>query len=193
VRPYAPRVFILYGIAAGLVAGFLTGGRIDRLADVRFRLWPLAIAALAVQVALFSPLADPLPVLAGRVLYVASTAAVALVLVANARLPGVAIVLAGAALNLAAIVANGGAMPASPAALASLGFGIGGNTNSVIVDRPALGPLTDVFALPAWLPFANVFSVGDVLIGLGVAIAIAVAMRRRPAPSRGGGVDAGAG
>ena len=34
-----------------------------------------------------------------------------------------------------------------------------------------------MFALPAWLPFANVFSVGDVLIGIGVAATIALAMR----------------
>ena len=42
---------------------------------------------------------------------------------------------------------------------------------------PALRPLTDIFALPTWIPFANVFSVGDVLIGVGVAIVIAVGMR----------------
>ena len=34
---------------------------------------------------------------------------------------------------------------------------------------PRLAPLTDIFAMPRWLPFANVFSVGDVLIGVGVA------------------------
>ena len=61
-----------------------------------------------------------------------------------------------------------------------------GYTNS---DRrrstPALLPLTDLFALPAWLPFANVFSVGDVLIGVGVAATIALAMRvRRPGRRR---------
>ena len=36
-------------------------------------------------------------------------------------------------------------------------------------------------ALPSWLPFANVFSVGDVLIGIGVAVTIALAMRADPA------------
>jgi hypothetical protein len=41
-----------------------------------------------------------------------------------------------------------------------------------------LAPLTDIFALPPLLPFANVFSIGDVLISLGVAIAIAAGMRR---------------
>jgi len=38
--------------------------------------------------------------------------------------------------------------------------------------------LTDIFALPRWMPLANIFSIGDVLIGIGVAIAIAAAMRR---------------
>ena len=38
--------------------------------------------------------------------------------------------------------------------------------------------LTDVFAVPAWVPFANVFSVGDVLIAVGIAWAIAATMRR---------------
>jgi hypothetical protein len=41
-----------------------------------------------------------------------------------------------------------------------------------------LEPLTDVFALPAWLPFANVFSAGDVLIAVGVVIVIVGGMRR---------------
>ena len=69
-------------------------------------------------------------------------------------------------------------MPADPAALASVGDRAAGQTNSVVVADPALRPLTDIFALPAWLPFANVFSVGDVLIGIGVAATIALAMRR---------------
>jgi hypothetical protein len=68
-------------------------------------------------------------------------------------------------------------MPANPTALATLGMGIGPRTNSVVVARPSLEPLTDLFATPSWLPAANVFSVGDVLIGLGIAVAIASAMR----------------
>jgi multisubunit Na+/H+ antiporter MnhE subunit len=46
------------------------------------------------------------------------------------------------------------------------------------VADPLLWPLTDIFALPAWLPFANVYSVGDVLIGAGVVTVIVGAMRR---------------
>ncbi len=109
----------------------------------------------------------------------ASSAAILLVVVANVRVPGVAVIGAGLACNLVAIVANGGAMPASASALASLGWTeASGYSNSVVVADPALAPLTDIFALPAWLPFANVFSVGDVLIAVGVAATIALAMRR---------------
>ena len=41
-----------------------------------------------------------------------------------------------------------------------------------------LAPLTDIFAIPAGLPFANVFSIGDVLIAVGVVLTIAIGMRR---------------
>jgi hypothetical protein len=171
-------VFILYAIPVGLVAGWLLGGRLDGLAAVRFRLAPLAILALVVQLVLFSPLADGLGADVGRAIYVASTALVLLVVIANLRLTGVPLVVLGAACNLAAILANGGSMPASPDALAAIGAAIGPHTASAIVPDPALEPLTDVFATPAWLPLANVFSVGDVLIGVGIAVAIAAAMRR---------------
>jgi hypothetical protein len=116
---------------------------------------------------------------AGAVAYVASSAAVLVVVLRNIRLTGLPIVAIGATSNLAAIVANGGWMPASPDALARLGVAIGsGYTNSRELAAPALAPLTDVFALPAWLPFANVFSIGDVLIGAGVAVALVAGMRR---------------
>jgi hypothetical protein len=98
----------------------------------------------------------------------------------NLAIPGVAVIAVGAGCNLLAIVANGGWMPADPNALASVGGLPAGPSNSIVITNPALQPLTDLFALPAWLPFANVFSVGDVVIGIGVAVTIAAAMRRRP-------------
>jgi Family of unknown function (DUF5317) len=173
-------MLILYGIPLGVVLGYAFGGRLDRLADVPFRLAPLALIVLVIQLALFSPLSDGLPEAVARWTYVVSTALVLAVVLANIRLTGVPLIALGAALNLAAIVLNGGAMPASPAALAAVGLGTGGNTNSVVLERPALEPLTDVFATPAGIPLANVFSVGDVLILVGLAVAIAAAMRRTP-------------
>ena len=96
----------------------------------------------------------------------------------------------GAASNLLAIVANGGIMPASPEAVSALEpVGGEGFSNSVVVADPVLRPLTDIFALPPWLPFANVFSIGDVLIGVGIAVVIALAMRRDARPRRAAGDD----
>ena len=175
-------MFILYAVVAGLLAGLLLGGRLESIGETRFRWGWLALVALAIQVVLFSPLAGDGLGEVGRWIYVGSTALVVVVVLANIRLAGLPIVLAGALSNLAAIIANGGSMPASPTALAAVGHTIdGGATNSTLVTHPALEPLTDVFALPSWLPMANIFSVGDALIGVGVAVAIAAAMRRKPA------------
>lgn len=173
-------MFILYAIPIGIVAGYLLGGRLDRLGDLRFRWAGLAVGGLVVQVVLFSPLLAPTVGDLGPAVYVASTAAVFVAVLRNWRIPGLAIVALGAASNLVAIAANGGVMPASPEAVASLGTEAGaGFSNSVVMTDPALRPLTDIFALPTWLPAANVFSVGDVLIGVGVAVAIALGMRGR--------------
>jgi hypothetical protein len=54
-----------------------------------------------------------------------------------------------------------------------------GYSNSAPLDVVAFGPLTDVFTMPTWVPMSNVFSVGDILIGIGVAIAVAAAMHGR--------------
>jgi len=173
-------MFILYAIVAGLAVGFLLRGRLDGLAATHFRLGWLAVVALAVQLLLFSPLAADRLGDAARWIYVASTGLVVIVVLANLHLSGLPIVLVGALSNLLAIVANGGSMPASPAALAATGQTIGdGPTNSVVIARPALEPLTDIYAMPAWLPLANIFSVGDVVIAIGIAWAVAAAMRRR--------------
>ena len=117
-------MFILYGLVAGLVVGLLAGGRIERLADLRIRWAWLAIAGLAAQVVLFLPtVGDTLGVVAPLV-YAGSSAAILAVILANLRVPGLALVAAGAACNVAAILANGGYMPVSAEALASLGWEI---------------------------------------------------------------------
>lgn len=174
-------MFVLYAIPLGIVAGLLLGGRLDRLTELRLRWVPLILVGLLVQVAIFTDAGGRAAGDAGPALYVASTAVVLVAVLRNIGIPGVALIALGAGSNLAAIVANGGGMPADPAALASVGgLGLGsGYTNSIDVAAPALQPLTDVFALPSWLPLANVFSIGDVLIGTGIAATIALAMRVR--------------
>jgi hypothetical protein len=105
-------------------------------------------------------------------------------------IPGLLLVAGGAAANLAAIVANGGWMPATPSALAALNRAIGpGYSNSRELAAPVLAPLTDTMAMPAWLPLANVFSIGDVLIGFGICIAIVAAMRLNASPTPSAGAE----
>jgi Family of unknown function (DUF5317) len=179
-------MFLLYAIVLGLALGLLLGGRLSGLASLDFRWAPLAIAGLAVQIVLFSgPISDRVGNL-GPVIYVASTLMVLVVVLRNIRIVGMPIVALGAASNLLAIIANGGYMPTSPGAAAAAGRAEATTySNSAIVDGAVLAPLTDIFALPTWMPFTNVFSIGDVLIGVGVVVAIVVAMRRG-APDRGG-------
>jgi uncharacterized protein DUF5317 len=172
-------VILAASVPIGLFVGALLGGRIDSLAGLRLR-WPwLAVAGLAVQAVLFTEAGARLAGPAGPTLYVASTALVLVAVLGNIRLTGMPIVALGSLSNLAAIVANGGSMPTTAAALAAAGLeGPGAHTNSAILESPALAPLTDVYAIPAGLPLANVFSVGDVLIALGVLVLVVAAMRR---------------
>ncbi|HEY8437365.1 MAG TPA: DUF5317 domain-containing protein [Candidatus Limnocylindrales bacterium] len=170
-------MFILYALVAGVLIGALGGGRLMRLADLRLHWAPLILGGFLVQVILFTDAVAARIGAAGPPLYVASTILVAVAVLRNVRVPGVPVIAVGAASNLAAILANGGYMPASPSALASLGKSAPViYSNSAVVPAPALEWLTDRFALPVWVPFANVFSVGDVLLGVGVAILIASAM-----------------
>jgi hypothetical protein len=164
-------------LVAGVIIGLARGGRLSRLAAVRLRLAPLILIGLLVQIALFStPLAEGVGD-AGPPLYVLSTALVCLALLANLHLPGLPLMAVGALANLAAIVANGGIMPTSPAAAGAAGLSYGeGFSNSRVIPDPALWPLTDLFAIPAGLPLANVFSLGDLLIGIGLVWAIGAAM-----------------
>ncbi|MEP6477579.1 MAG: DUF5317 family protein, partial [Actinomycetota bacterium] len=97
-------------------------------------------------------------------------------------LSGLWLVGVGAILNLLAIVANAGVMPATAGALATAGVPSGGGViaNSASVADPRLRFLGDVFAIPSSVPLANVFSVGDVLIALGVGWTIVRASRGAP-------------
>jgi Family of unknown function (DUF5317) len=83
------------------------------------------------------------------------------------RLPGMPLVLTGMVSNVAAILANGGHMPALPSALRAAGLHFGHSRNSALMLHANLSWLVDRWAAPAWIPWANVFSIGDVLIAAG--------------------------
>lgn len=175
-------MLLLYFLGLGLIVGRLAGGRLDGLETVRFRWWPLALGGLTFQVLLFGPLlgahvGDLIPAL-----YVVSTLVVLGALLLNVSQPGFRIITLGAVLNLLAIVANGGLMPSSPDARLALNGSLDTGhawTNSMLGDGGThFAFLGDIFVLPRPIPFANVFSIGDVLIGLGAMYFIVAAMRR---------------
>jgi hypothetical protein len=175
-------MFILYAVPIGLLLGMLLGGRPAGLATLRFRHGWIMLAGLVVQVVLFSPAVTAVIGDLGPPVYVMSTGAVIAAVLLNLRITGMAIVALGAISNLTAIVLNGGYMPADPGAMAALGkIEPTAYSNSAVLPDPVVKPLTDIFALPAWVPFANVFSIGDVLIAVGVVVVIVAAMRR-PVP-----------
>jgi Family of unknown function (DUF5317) len=175
-------MFTVYAVIGGILVGFMAGGRAGGLAELRIR-WPwLIVAGMVAQVVLFSgPVSERVGDW-GPPLYIASTLLVVVAVVRNLAIAGMPLVAAGAASNLLAVIANGGYMPASRVALETAGrLTPTAYSNSSAAENPVLPQLTDIFALPSWMPLANVFSVGDVLIGAGIGLVIVLAMRRHEA------------
>ncbi len=156
-------------LLVGLALAPVFGGRWSRLADLRLRLAGVFYAALALQLIAFPFSALPWRTSdrAGTVLWLCSYALFLVGAATNLRLPGVPLVGAGMLLNLSAIVANGGHMPALPGALRAAGLHFTQSRNSTSLASPNLAWLVDRWAAPSWVPWANVFSVGDILIAAG--------------------------
>ncbi len=147
----------------------LTGGKLGRLADVRLRLPALALVGLFGQVVIISVFPD-MPDWLATTVHFASYGLVLAFIWCNRRLPGLWLVALGGLSNLVVIAANGGVMPASEDALRTAGRSPTeeGFTNSEVLADPKLELLGDVIPMPSWMPLANVFSIGDVLIAIGI-------------------------
>ena len=165
--------------ALALVASVpLAGGRLGALAEIRVRaVWAVLLAA-AIQVAITQ--------MAGGshelhvVLHVLSYVLDGYFLFANRRLTGVPLVAVGAALNVLAIVTNGGVMPANPTALRISGIASRpGFDNSAVLAHPHLAFLGDVIPVPGPWPIGNVLSVGDLIIFVGALVVLHVACGSR--------------
>lgn len=150
----------------------LFGGRLRRLSTLRLRAPWLLWLALGTQLALIAFPGDETwwRVAANVATYPLGIGWVWM----NRHVPGLWIVAAGAACNLVPILANGGVMPASAHALEVAGISpdAGVYTNSTVLADPKLLFLGDVLAIPESWPFANVLSLGDLVIALGAAYTI---------------------
>lgn len=170
-------MFLLPSVAVGIVLALALGGRPSRVLDVRLRLTGTVVAALAVQVVLFSRLGDDVPEALRRPLHLATYGLLMLFAGANVRVAPLAPALLGLVLNTVAIAANGGVMPASPAAAEAGGIAIAPDAN-VGTGAERLRFLGDIFVLPDGLPFGNVFSIGDALLAAGmVSFIVLVSLR----------------
>lgn len=180
-------LLVFFGLFALLTVP-MAGGNLWRLADVRLRGQWLVGVALAAQVIFIAILPGRLEGIHAPVHVLTYGLAGAFVW-ANRAIPGIWLMGLGGAANFAAIAANGGVMPASSQALADAGLAADkGETfaNSAAVEGARLGPLGDVFAIPASWPLSNVFSIGDLVIGIGLLVSLHVLCRSRlvwPVPS----------
>jgi Family of unknown function (DUF5317) len=179
---------VLIGLAllVALVSVPLTGGSLARLAALRFAATPAIVAAIAIQVLVISVIPGGAPALHDA-LHLVSYGLAGWFVLANRRTRGVVLLALGGALNLLAIAANGGVMPASRAALHTAGLPLdtGAYANSAVRAHARLPWLGDVFATPSHLFFSNVFSVGDVVLALGAFVLLHNAARGQGADPSG--------
>jgi uncharacterized protein DUF5317 len=172
---------MILGLAVFLAVGLGTafGGRLSALADLRLRAAWLIVVAIGAQVVAFP--SGALPWHTGDTLatwlWVASYGLLVTATVANGQIPGMRFVAVGMGFNLAAILANRGHMPALPEAATRAGLASGIDNNSQTLADPHLALLVDRWAAPDWVPLANVFSIGDVLLFVGAFAVVLPAMK----------------
>jgi len=162
-----------------VVVALVRGGSLRNFATLRLR-WPaLAIAGFVLQLLIFTPFAEaPLVAWATVPLYLLSMAILTLWVALNWRIPGMVLIGAGLLMNFAAVAANDGKMPVSADALR-----VAGRYEEIIADNPTISKhivadddtvrlwvLTDIIGIPKQVPFAAVWSIGDVALNLGVAV-----------------------
>ncbi|CAA9461227.1 MAG: hypothetical protein AVDCRST_MAG38-76 [uncultured Solirubrobacteraceae bacterium] len=180
-------LLVFFGLFAVLTVP-MAGGNLWRLADVRLRGQWLVGVALAAQILFISILPGRLEGIHAPAHLLTYALAAGFVWL-NRAIPGVWLMGVGGAANFAAIAANGGVMPASTSALADAGLVLDKGeafANSAALEDARLPMLGDIFAIPASWPLSNVFSVGDLVIGVGLLASLHVLCRSKlvwPVPS----------
>jgi hypothetical protein len=173
-------MLVLYFVITGILLGYVTGGRLKHLVRRQFRFILLAVSAFLVQIVIFSDipflkLGDSTTTIIHLISYLCLLAFILL----NIKIPGIAFIGMGILSNALVIFLNGGYMPTysenlkntSVAAKAQALVQNGTVTNSKEITSTTILPwLGDIFYLPAWIPFSNVFSIGDIIIAVGICV-----------------------
>jgi hypothetical protein len=158
---------ILIGVVLAVAVALLRGGRLDRLAELGLRAFPLVWLAIGLRVAAAALTergffwAPWLQVLA-YVLFM-------YVMLANHRLAGLKTFGLGSFFNFLVIAANGGRMPVSATAImrANLTRTEPSGIHSLLTEHTRLWFLADIIPVPGYL-LRSVVSIGDILIVLGM-------------------------
>jgi len=167
-------------MATILAVGYLKGGRLRNIANLQLR-WPaLALVGLALQ--FVTGPGDTVPL---ACLYLSFVLLIVFT-VANVRVVGFPVILAGVLCNLLVIGVNGG-MPVSGHALEASDQGqfLGELENNpypkhhLATEDDLLRVLGDVIPVPA--PVAQAISLGDILTYGGIGMVVVGAMRAVPA------------
>lgn len=168
-------MFLLPSLVFGFFFATLLGGDLRRVVEIRLARGWTVLAALALQLVIFSRLGANLPESTRDGAHILSYLLLFVFACSNFRSRLLYPILVGLAMNATAIIANGGRMPVAAGAAAAANVAPA-DTANVSLGAHHLRFLGDVFALPVQLPLANVFSIGDVLIAFGmIGFIVAVA------------------
>lgn len=172
----------VWGVLVGVIIGFARGGSLAQLGSAELKGFALLFLALAIQLLIFPTPWWPEPPIsvASELFHIASYGLLVVFFVLNRRLIPLWGVAAGMLMNLAAIAANGGYMPTSPAALRFAGqsdiaerilHATDGTIGNVVLmsETTRLDFLGDLLAVPPWVPLGSAFSAGDLVLTVGAA------------------------
>ncbi len=179
-------MILIAAFVLSIAWGLAQRGTLRAVASLPLRWGGIALLAFALQIYLiYFPEARAEGLLSTRVLIlIASYLLLFGVIWKNRALPGVWLIGAGLAANFAVMLANGGYMPITREALASVGHLQNATsteagarvlaTKDVVLRREQtqLWFLSDIFIAPPPFPIPSVFSMGDILIAVGVFLLV---------------------
>jgi MFS family permease len=183
---------LIGGILFGLLLGLLAGGRLGNLARIQLRWTWLLVTAVVVRFATEAALNAQVPLAESLRLPLLATA-FGLLLAAlwvNRTYPGLSLAFLGVLSNALVIVVNGGYMPIWEPALGAAGLTVDDINRAFHVV--VAGDVQDFFGrllilgdiIPVPIPIIrNVYSLGDLFLGLGLGFFLFAGVVRVPTPA----------
>lgn len=180
-------MLIVYFVAIGILIGYISGGHLANLGNRSLHWKWLAICSFLIQIVLFSDI--PFLKLEASVImgfHLLSYLGLLAFIFFNRKTVGIVITGIGIFLNSLVIFINGGYMPTLSENISKTSMARNAEAlsqgeavhNSIQTGKDTLLPwLGDIFYLPSWVPFSNVFSIGDVIIAAGIFLYLVLGMR----------------